>query len=975
MEAVLENLLASAIWAALTRGAGWIIGSRARSISRASTMGGALEATSRALQAYAQVEFRDTPALSSYLASADFRVFMTHMLTSSVLRQSGTGLVDLARELEAQANLHGVEFSSPTSPSTLVRRISEAFDSALAAGVGDQEGRSLDVLVLRYQARLEAEMRAARASPAIFEMVARRDAGERRTFETLLRRALAARHATITPEHPAGRVRRPIDRLYVAPSLARFDHFNREGFVTLSEFMDEVGHGVVLGAPGAGKSTLSTRLISKFAIEDSRYWATGAPILPFLVVVREFVTETTRNPQSILEYVENTIRVRYQMDAPAPGMIEYMLATSRMMVIFDGLDEVQDTYQRETVRSNIESFVLRFPDAPIVVTSRFVGYEEAPLSSEMFRCYWLSDFSTAQVLEYATNWFADVTDDADLAQGRVRAFMRQSETAARDLRVNPLLLSLLCSLFDDDGYIPDNRPEVYERCTKLLFEGWDYSRGISARDPAPPRSSGLLQRLANEIADRTVPDRSIPRQMLLERATRYFLDVRQVDDDAARQDAEAFVAYCVGRSWVFTEIGIQARDQAYEFTHATFLEYFAALYLSNLPEEEMLTTIRRRITRRAWEDASLLSLQVASRLPGRAERLFEGLLSDFDGDDKQTTEFACRSLAFVAPHLSTLGSVVKAGVQLALDTSNPGAMTSLLNASSDNYPHVAKIARDYLAEIIEADDPPNKAALGLALSFGTVVQSVDHPDRREALAESARDIMSRVPGAVPGLMSSADTAQVAYLFGLATLDDIWERYGGEAFFGTVGTFPFIGRLLSPVEHVIRGFKQDQTSFSPDCEEVGRLFRKHGFGWVQRDRRYDFFPAALQPIDDAIGRENGDPSSAALYGLFVILSTAMEILDRPVMESHDSPRLNDVIRITLGQLSPADTGWPFDWSVGELETVREWQARRGSMVARQVEPKAGSWSPSGHGLEALIHDSKSSDSWRPREPGDIGSGYH
>ena len=52
------------------------------------------------------------------------------------------------------------------------------------------------------------------------------------------------------------------------------------------------------------------------------------------------------------------------------------------------------------------------------------------------------------------------------------------------------MLGLMCNLYRIDGYIPRNRPEIYEKCSVMLFERWDKSRGIVVPLPHSRSTSG-----------------------------------------------------------------------------------------------------------------------------------------------------------------------------------------------------------------------------------------------------------------------------------------------------------------------------------------------------------------------------------------------------------------------------------------------------------------------------------------------------
>ena len=56
--------------------------------------------------------------------------------------------------------------------------------------------------------------------------------------------------------------------------------------------------------------------------------------------------------------------------------------------------------------------------------------------------------------------------------------MIESEKVS-DLRSNTLMLSLMCNIYRQENYIPENRPKIYQKCAEMLFKKWDKHRGIN----------------------------------------------------------------------------------------------------------------------------------------------------------------------------------------------------------------------------------------------------------------------------------------------------------------------------------------------------------------------------------------------------------------------------------------------------------------------------------------------------------------
>ncbi|EAM53318.1 NACHT domain-containing protein [Crocosphaera watsonii WH 8501] len=134
-------------------------------------------------------------------------------------------------------------------------------------------------------------------------------------------------------------------------------------------------------------------------------------------------------------------------------------------------------------RDDIESFANFYPSVPILVTSREVGYKEAPLNEEIFNSFSLGSFNDEQVKEYTEKWFKVTIEETENKRTKkVEAFLNESK-GVPDLQKNPLMLGLMCNIYRGEGYIPRNRPDVYAKCADMLFERWDKRRDIKLPIP------------------------------------------------------------------------------------------------------------------------------------------------------------------------------------------------------------------------------------------------------------------------------------------------------------------------------------------------------------------------------------------------------------------------------------------------------------------------------------------------------------
>jgi len=303
-------------------------------------------------------------------------------------------------------------------------------------------------------------------------------------FEETYRQQVGERHKHITPPYIDAAQKLLINRLYVCPNFVTTSTNKGQERETLKmpDFLGGIYRAVLLGNPGGGKSTFTLKLCHVLATCYSERLFAGREVTPILVVLRDYGAKKKELNCSILQFIETTANSDYQIQPP-PKAFEYLLLNGRAVVIFDGLDELLDTSYRQEISSDVESFCNLYPSVPVLVTSREVGYEQAPLDQEKFEIFRLAPFDEGQVQEYATKWF-DVNTDLTPEQRKqkVAAFLEESKPVP-DLRSNPLLLALMCNIYRGEGYIPKNKPDVYGKCAEMLFERWDKGRGIQVPLP------------------------------------------------------------------------------------------------------------------------------------------------------------------------------------------------------------------------------------------------------------------------------------------------------------------------------------------------------------------------------------------------------------------------------------------------------------------------------------------------------------
>lgn len=434
----------------------------------------------------------------------------------------------------------------------------------------------------------------------------------------------------------------PIEDLYVPP---RFVATSTEKFgpisssitkgekveVDLDRVIRRAYRTVVLGDPGAGKSTLAQKLAHDFSdpklfdLLSSDEW-----FVPFIVTVRDYEKDRLSG-RSVIEHIDAFVNSDLNIRPPA-GVIEFLFTTGRAFVVFDGLDELLETHNRKSTVAAIESFSENYPTITILTTSRKIGYREAPLNADVFSVVELGSFDNQGVATYVAKWFALESGlTSKDRQSITESFLLESESVA-DLRANPLMLSLLCNIYRGVRSIPRNRADLYEQCANLLFERWDASRGILPPGTLKSDARIALQDTAYWIYTSVELVNGVPRRQLHKQLSNFWLRTRYESEPDAEDAATELLGLWRGRAWVLTDAGTTAAgEELFCFTHRTFLEYFAAVQLvrKNSSPQKLWEMLAPRVSRREWDVVAEIAIQIINQsVEGATDTLFRLLLDE-----------------------------------------------------------------------------------------------------------------------------------------------------------------------------------------------------------------------------------------------------------------------------------------------------------------------------------------------------------
>jgi predicted NACHT family NTPase len=195
------------------------------------------------------------------------------------------------------------------------------------------------------------------------------------------------------------------------------------------EILDRRRLVALLGNPGSGKTSLLKYLVLRWVFDDRRH-------LPLWIDLKEY----GRQPMGLKKYLESG-QSSFGLDARG---IEEQLGDGTAAMYLDGLDEIFSKQIRSSVIEELAAFSAHYPKAPVIITSRIVGYEPDRLREVGFVHATLEDFDDSQVLAFLEKWHAAAEPEDLKERARLQTQIRRAISESRPIRElagNPLLLT------------------------------------------------------------------------------------------------------------------------------------------------------------------------------------------------------------------------------------------------------------------------------------------------------------------------------------------------------------------------------------------------------------------------------------------------------------------------------------------------------------------------------------------------------
>jgi HEAT repeat protein len=235
----------------------------------------------------------------------------------------------------------------------------------------------------------------------------------------------------------------------------------------------KANHVLLKGRPGSGKSTALARLLLEEAQSLRPNQQNQAKIIQIPILIELRLYET-----SILDLILQFLK-RHKLIIDSNTLESWLLENQnfRPLLLFDGINELPS----DPARQKLKNFRQQYAEIPMIFTTRDLGSDDLNIEKKLE----MLPLSEPQMRDFVKAYLPEKGEE----------MLKQLGNRLKELGETPLLLWMLCSVFDDnENKIPANLGLVFQ-----IFTGI-YNKKLKADVPTYQESRDWWRELLQVLA-------------------------------------------------------------------------------------------------------------------------------------------------------------------------------------------------------------------------------------------------------------------------------------------------------------------------------------------------------------------------------------------------------------------------------------------------------------------------------------------
>lgn len=335
----------------------------------------------------------------------------------------------------------------------------------------------------------------------------------------------------------------------------------------------------VYGEPGAGKSTFL-----RWAALQCRAGNLLSSYIPVFIEIRRLAASDANNTLlRVIEYM-------FAQWGITPEQLEFLRNAGRILFIFDGFDEAP-SHEWNRINSATEDVLRDYENCRFIFSSRlasnfpfFDGFQKiiiAPFKGKK------------HIFKFIHQWFKQPHNKASMASAMIEKLKSSEYRGIRELTQRPILLKMLCTVFEFEENFPTKRAEVFRMgIGKMLDSNHAVETSI---DQIKVLEKHHIENILRRIARHFFIDLNI--QILFRTVDLERIVLDYISEIFGINKALIPAEDILNKIEKSTGLIIRCAQNFWAFSHLTYQEFFVA---ESLVREDSYTDIYRYIKEPRW---------------------------------------------------------------------------------------------------------------------------------------------------------------------------------------------------------------------------------------------------------------------------------------------------------------------------------------------------------------------------------------